>query len=474
MAEIVTGPNPAFVAQQQQNQSDLVGNFARLQQLKSLIQNAPVQQQILQQQAQSGQLQLQQEQQAQKDQQAFRDAMADPEMQGKSLGQIADALAKKGGLSAQTYSGLKKADLEQRQTLATLDKDQLANADAAHKQTQTLYNNAMNMDDATLAQNWPTIAQQYDAIPGNNKMPLDPNKPLTKQQLQQFGPMISMQEGYLSAEAEKRKTTADTQEKQTKAQIDQMNLDRGGTTDFDKFTSDYLKANSLENNPTNRQKAFDVYTEKTKIKPAEVRMNAMLQLPTEVADPNSPGETIMVRRNEAAGMKGKGSASVQSIKGEEKYFTSGKGAQQLTAFNTAMQHLDLLDKLGADLKNTNLQIANRAKQAWATATGSAEPANFEAAKNAMSGEVAAALKASGATDKEIEKVDSTFSRAQSPIQLKGAIATYRMLLKSKAHNLQNQYQQGMQGKPNFQPDDTAPAAQPGGSDPFAQFGGKAH
>ena len=33
-----------------------------------------------------------------------------------------------------------------------------------------------------------------------------------------------------------------------------------------------------------------------------------------------------------------------------------------------------------------------ARPAWATATGSPEPANFEAAKNAMSGEVAAALK----------------------------------------------------------------------------------
>lgn len=67
----------------------------------------------------------------------------------------------------------------------------------------------------------------------------------------------------------------------------------------------------------------------------------------------------------------------------------------------------------------------------------------------MSGEVAAALKASGATDQEINEVGSTFNRAQSPAQLKGAINTYRTLLQSKANNLRMQYQQGMQGKPNF-------------------------
>jgi hypothetical protein len=94
------------------------------------------------------------------------------------------------------------------------------------------------------------------------------------------------------------------------------------------------------------------------------------------------------------------------------YFTKGKGGQQLTAFNTAMNHLDTLDKLAADLNNTDLQVANRAKQAWAQQTGSPAPANFAAAKNAMSGEVAAALKASGATDQEITKVGERLRHRQ--------------------------------------------------------------
>jgi hypothetical protein len=85
MAEIVTGPNPAFVAQQQQNQPDLVGNFARLQQLKSLIQEAPLRQQALQQQVQEGQLNIQKEQLALQDQQKMGKVMQD----GEHLRQVA-------------------------------------------------------------------------------------------------------------------------------------------------------------------------------------------------------------------------------------------------------------------------------------------------------------------------------------------------------------------------------------------------
>jgi hypothetical protein len=129
--------------------------------------------------------------------------------------------------------------------------------------------------------------------------------------------------------------------------------------------------------------------------------------------------------------------------------TSGKGGQQITAYNTALNHLNTLERLAGDLGNSNVLVFNRAAQMWAKQTGNPAPANFEAAKNAMSGEVAAALKASGATDQEISHVGNTFDNAQSPAQLKGAIGTYRELLRGKAANLKKQYETGMQGKPNF-------------------------
>lgn len=202
-------PLPALSIRPPQQQDNPLQQYGQLMQLKNEMANQPLQRQALQQQVQSGGLQLEQQQQAQKDQQAFRQVFSDPSMKGKTISDIADHLAQKGQISQQSYQAAKKADIEQRQSLATLDKDQLANADAAHKATQQIYDSVMDMPDEQLAQNWPQIAQQYDSIPGNNKAPLDPSKPLTKEQLQQFGPMIAMQRTYLDEAAARHKKEAD-------------------------------------------------------------------------------------------------------------------------------------------------------------------------------------------------------------------------------------------------------------------------
>jgi hypothetical protein len=447
-------------------QQDQLSQFANLMAIKQRQQQMQQQQAlaplVLEQQKQATQEQsisTQKAQQDQKDQMAFRTAMASPELQGKTIGEIADVLAQSGNISKDSWQAAKKADIEHRKSLAEADNKTLENMKAAHDQTQQLYNNVMNMPDDQLQANWPAIAQQYNSIPGNEKMPMDPNKPLPKQALAQFGPMISMGNSYFDQELARREKQAELTKTQNEAAM-------GGSSDTARFTFNYLRANNLPDTPANRLKAQKEYIKETKIDPAMARTSVFLQMPTEVADPNNPGETINVSRKDAVGMKGKGSASVQTAKGEAKYMTSGKGGQQLTAFNTAMTHLDTLDRLAGDLNNTDLQIANKAKQAWAEQTGNPAPANFAAAVNAMSGEVAAALKASGATDQEIAHVGATFSRAQSPAQLKGAINTYRELLKGKAGQLKRQYDSGMQGKPAFQ-DSTS-------NDPFAQFGGKAH
>lgn len=216
-------PLPALDVRTPQ-QPNLLQQYSQLAQLQNMRQEqqqrqqeAPLRMQALQTQAQSGQLQLQQQQQAVKDQQSFRAAMTDPALHGKTIGEVADALAQKGQISQAGWVAAKKADLDNKTGLAKLDDTQLSNAAAAHKQTQELYNNVMNLPDDQLVANWPSIAQQYDAIPGNNKQPLNPNQPLTKAQLQQFGPLISMQQSYLSSEMAKRKTAADVQQLEGKS-----------------------------------------------------------------------------------------------------------------------------------------------------------------------------------------------------------------------------------------------------------------
>ena len=220
------GAYPALDVRVPQPQQNQLEQYANLLQVRNALQERPLRQQLLQQQVQTGQLNqqqaqlgLQQQQQAMQDQEAIRNGLADPALHGKSLSEVADKLAETRSISPQMYQQLKKSDMEYRQSLGAMTKTDLENQKAAHAATQELYNNIMNLPDDQLAAQWPSIAQQYDQIPGNNKQPLDPSKPLTKQQLQQFGPLLSMQNGYLTEELEKKS-------KQTAAQKAEAELNK--------------------------------------------------------------------------------------------------------------------------------------------------------------------------------------------------------------------------------------------------------
>ena len=81
--------------------------------------------------------------------------------------------------------------------------------------------------------------------------------------------------------------------------------------------------------------------------------------------------------------------------------------------------------------------------------GSDKTTNFNVIKNALSGEISKVFKGGQATDAEIKQVEQPFSSANSPAQLKGAIDNAVALMNSKRNALQQQYQAGVQAKPNF-------------------------
>jgi hypothetical protein len=198
-----------------------VEQYANLMRLRQMQQAGVLQQQqgqINQEQLKQQQIATQQAAQQQKDQQSFRSLMADPANQGKTIGELADVAAQNNAISPQAYTAAKKADVEHRKSLAELDDKALQNRKAAHDQTQNLYNNVMNMPDAQLQANWGQIAQQYNAIPGNEKTPLDPSQPLSKQQLAQFGPLIDMGNAYFDEEMARRQKMAQTQKAEQEVQ----------------------------------------------------------------------------------------------------------------------------------------------------------------------------------------------------------------------------------------------------------------
>ena len=130
-------------------------------------------------------------------------------------------------------------------------------------------------------------------------------------------------------------------------------------------------------------------------------------------------------------------------------FTSGDAAKSLTAFNTAIEHAKQLDAATDALDNGNVRALNAIGNQLGYQFGSDKTTNFNVIKNALSGEISKVFKGGGATDAEIEQVQKPFSTANSPAQLKGAIAAAQTLMASKRDALQQQYESGRQGKPNF-------------------------
>lgn len=113
-------PLPALDLKPPAPQPNPMEQYGNLLQLKNMVQEQPVRQQILQQQQQSGQLGVQQQQLQLKDQQAMTAAMQ--QWDGKDVNQLIP-LVIKNGASATAVMGLKSKVLEQQQAYSTIAKN---------------------------------------------------------------------------------------------------------------------------------------------------------------------------------------------------------------------------------------------------------------------------------------------------------------------------------------------------------------
>lgn len=355
-------PLPALSVQAPQpQQSNPLQQYAQLMQLRQQQQNAPLQQQALQQQVQNGalegqqkQIELQNAQQGQQDQQALRALATDPSNKGKTVGDLADIALQSGKVSPQTYTQLKKSDLEQRSSLESLTKEQLANADASHKQLQQIYDTAQDMTPEQLQQNWPAIAQQANSVHSNTPLHLDPSQPLTKQQLSQLGPMIAMQRTYLDEAAEKQDKKAKFDKDTADAKLAQTNADAGGTTDQAKTETAYLRANNLPDTPENRLKAFKFYNDQTKIAPAMTRANVYMQMPQAVFNPQT-GQNEFTTRAKAIGQEAPSSADALAAKAGVQA-DAGSLKKMQASYDAVSSFANTLDKNIGMLKETAQKV----------------------------------------------------------------------------------------------------------------------
>jgi hypothetical protein len=290
-------------------QPDLLGSLAKITQLK----NAITQGKIGQQQLQEGDLQIQAQQRAAQERQIIMQAQAqaagDPKVWLPAI---------YGKVSPDTYRAQVEGDAKTRKELADASEAERKAKEGKNSELMGLVTQAKALPPDQYQQQWSQIIQSAEAIhPGvTQKFGLNPQQPVPQQSLD--GILLGLQtadqyfkQAEEEAKAKKRpfeqqKAEADAATAGIDTQLKQQELDRGGKTDLDKYIFDYLKSNKLPNTPENRQKAFDVYTKKTKIEPGVARAQIFLNRPTEVADPNNPGETIMVPGSQTAGMKARG------------------------------------------------------------------------------------------------------------------------------------------------------------------------
>lgn len=124
-------------------------------------------------------------------------------------------------------------------------------------------------------------------------------------------------------------------------------------------------------------------------------------------------------------------------------FTSGPDAKNITSLNTAIHHLDQLDRSSTDLGNRSMPLWNSIANKFEAATGDPKLIKVANDLNAVKGELAATFKGTGATDQEIKAWTGGFSSSSSPAQFKASIQEGVKLLQGRLDALIDKYQTGM-------------------------------
>lgn len=133
--------------------------------------------------------------------------------------------------------------------------------------------------------------------------------------------------------------------------------------------------------------------------------------------------------------------------GTRKDFTSGKTAQNITALNTAMSHLDSLNNAYNELGNSDYPSYNKIANYLGNATGNqkiqGDTARVSTDAEAVSHELAKVFRSTGMSEGEIkawkEKIDTNTTPAQQKAVIGGAID----LMNGRIQALGQQYNKGM-------------------------------
>lgn len=457
-------PLPALSTQAPQ-QPDMGANIQRLLALKSMMQNQQIQEQ-----------QLELEKQKVQDQKTVMGFMQ--QNPKSTFSDAADAL--KGKISLPAYTNLIDTDAQIKQKHAQATQAELDNFQKVHDQQQKIYNNIAGLSDEDLAKQWPAISQQFNSIPGNNAK-VDPNQPLTQQQVKEHGIPLGLQENYLKQEQDKRKELAETTEAQQKGEEAaqgaaakkqeslwyQLHPQAGapGVPNETASAADWMAK------PENKGKTLSDYNiAMKKVVPA---YNFNLQNQGAAADANGEPSQIAkaiasnkMKWSEAVSMRTpqavKDAILKQVYKLNPDFDTSEFGLEQdaakkarsgawadtRLAYNTALDHSDLLLKASDALQNNDFRALNSLANNFKTAFGWSGKINFDAIANAYNHEVTAVVSKGHITNSEVETGHATLPDNANAQTIRDVVGSYKSLMTSKRDELDKIIKAGAGNKAN--------------------------
>ena len=429
-----------------------------LQELSGVMQLKSLQGQLA---AQPGQLTLQQQKiEAQKrelnDQAATTAAYKEwAEGQGKIPQEALPDLVSKHGGSFDAVSAVRQKLIAQQTAIQTLDKDKLATAQGHAAAIGAAAQAVLGVSPENRPQAY--ALKQKELLASGVISPQDAAQPYDEDILKLHAAGAMTAEQQLTTELKKRETAATELKAQTEATRMKAEMPGGALEDPGKAEmQDWLKKN-----PSKGPSDFIVW--KAKNSP----MFLQQALPSGANDPMvdmvgqnridyatavqrmTPAAKAQFTKDLSAKYPNYSQAEFGVEKKVQEAFTSGTAAQNLTAFNTAIEHAKQLDEAAKALSVGDMRSLNKIGNALGYEFGSDRTTNFNVIKSALTGEISKVFKGGQATDAEIKEVQGPFDAANSPAQLRGAIRNAVRLMGSKRDALQQQYEQGRQGRPNF-------------------------
>ena len=127
------------------------------------------------------------------------------------------------------------------------------------------------------------------------------------------------------------------------------------------------------------------------------------------------------------------------------YSPGGAVGKNIASFNTAIDHLDSLDKAATALDNWGgwLTYGNYVKNALSQAHGDPQVNNFNLARNAVKAELTRAFRGSSGSLSEVKDWEATLNAANSPEALHDAVKKATELLAGRAGELVDPYNRTM-------------------------------